>query len=181
MSGHVAVGKVISGLDRSGIKYMLVGSYSSNAYGIPRATNDADFVVELQPDSIRLLLAELGPEFQVESQIEFETVTGTIRRRLTYRPGDFEIELFEISRDTFDCQRFSRRVCAKSAELSAIVWLPTPEDVIIQKLRWSRDKDLTDVTSVIAMQREVMDWDYIRHWTHEHQSDSALERILKSL
>ena len=30
-----------------GIPFMVVGSLSSNVYGIPRSTKDADFVVEL--------------------------------------------------------------------------------------------------------------------------------------
>ena len=37
---------VIEALEACGIQYMLVGSYSSNAYGIPRSTQDADFVIE---------------------------------------------------------------------------------------------------------------------------------------
>ncbi len=38
---------VIEALEACEIPYMLVGSYSSNAYGIARSTQDADFVIEL--------------------------------------------------------------------------------------------------------------------------------------
>jgi hypothetical protein len=35
---------VIDAFEACGIPYMLVGSYASNAYGIARSTQDADFV-----------------------------------------------------------------------------------------------------------------------------------------
>ena len=119
----------------------------------------------------------LGKDFKLQPQLEFEIITGTLRHVISFKPIDFTIELFEKSDDPFDCQRFDRRISIQSAELSATVWLPTPEDVVIQKLRWGRDKDLSDVADVIAVQEDVLDWDYIHRWTKEHDSDSALQRI----
>ena len=43
--GNEALAELVSILNRHEIQYMLVGSYSSNAYGLPRATKDADLVV----------------------------------------------------------------------------------------------------------------------------------------
>ena len=44
----------------SAIEYMLVGSLSSNAYGIPRSTKDADIEVLMQHDDFERIVAELG-------------------------------------------------------------------------------------------------------------------------
>ena len=52
MNGETATSTVIDGLEAMGVDYMLVGSFSSNFYGIPRATQDADFVVQLGQTSI---------------------------------------------------------------------------------------------------------------------------------
>jgi len=57
--------------------------------------------------------------------------------------------------------------------LAREAWLPTPEDVIVQKLRWNkvgrRSKDFDDVVSVMAVQGEaVLDWPYIEKWCAEH-------------
>lgn len=38
-----------------GIDYMLVGSFASNQHGIPRATKDADFVIDTPTDQIEEL------------------------------------------------------------------------------------------------------------------------------
>ena len=73
---------VIEALEACEIPYMLVGSYSSNAYGIPRSTQDADFVIELGEASITELARRLAPSIRIDPQMSFETVTMTpVRRR----------------------------------------------------------------------------------------------------
>jgi hypothetical protein len=37
--------KLAFALERTGVPYMLTGSLASSLYGVPRATNDIDFVV----------------------------------------------------------------------------------------------------------------------------------------
>lgn len=38
---------VLDAIEQLGLPYMIVGSLSANAYGVPRATQDADIVVAL--------------------------------------------------------------------------------------------------------------------------------------
>lgn len=42
MNSLDATAEVIDAFEESSIPYMLVGAFSSNAYGIPRATKDAN-------------------------------------------------------------------------------------------------------------------------------------------
>jgi len=48
------------------------------------------------------------------------------------------------------------------------VWLPTAEDVVVQKLRWSklgeRPKDMLDAQGVIRVRGDKLDWEYIENW-----------------
>lgn len=46
-SNHEATRRMIAAFEDAGIDYLLAGSYSSNYYGIVRATKDADFVAVL--------------------------------------------------------------------------------------------------------------------------------------
>ena len=46
-NGNAAAARVIDVLNTLGIDFFLAGAYSSNYYGIPRATQDADFVAVL--------------------------------------------------------------------------------------------------------------------------------------
>ncbi len=61
MTSTEAILNVLDALEDCGIPYMLVGSNSSNAYGIPRSTQYADFVIELGEKSILELAGRLGP------------------------------------------------------------------------------------------------------------------------
>lgn len=55
MTEEEALIEVLARLDRPAIPYMLTGSYASNYYGQPRATADADLVVEISSrDAVRL-------------------------------------------------------------------------------------------------------------------------------
>jgi hypothetical protein len=173
------VGKVIDALNTCGVDYMVTGSLASNVYGIARMTKDADFVLHLKGDEINAIARSVAPTFRLDGQMAFETVTSTHKQVLRHAKSAFTIELFSLSNDPHDRQRFSRRVAAMMLDRST--WLPTAEDVVIQKLRWSRQgsrpKDLSDAQSVIAVQGDRLDWEYIQSWCSRHDTLELLERL----
>lgn len=179
MTGEQAVLAVIEALEDLGIDYMLVGSLSSNFYGIPRSTQDADFVIELKNVTFNALCERLEPPFRLDRQTTFETVSMTVRHVLHIPDANFKVELFRLSDDEHDQERFRRRVRAKL--LGHDVWLPTAEDVIITKLYWAATraptKDLDDVRNVIAVQAERLDWPYIYSWADRHDTRKLLDEI----
>ncbi|MBM3848350.1 MAG: hypothetical protein FJ405_18955 [Verrucomicrobia bacterium] len=59
--------RVADALTASGVAYLLAGSFSSNYYGIPRSTKDADFVVELRGGVGRDFMARLGSDFDAKN------------------------------------------------------------------------------------------------------------------
>jgi hypothetical protein len=63
---------VIDALDALHVPYMVVGSFSTNFCGVPRATHDADIVVQMQPGDVVKLAQHLGPPFQLDPQMSFE-------------------------------------------------------------------------------------------------------------
>ena len=158
--------RVIEALDAAGIPYMLAGSFSSNYYGIPRSTEDADFVLHVEPARLNALTEELGPEFDCDPQLSFETNTGTYRTVLRHRQTSFKVELFLLSSDAHDQERWRRRGTVTT--LDREVWLPSAEDVIITKLRWARGKDLEDIKDVIGVQGGRLDWPYVEAWCAKH-------------
>lgn len=170
---------VIDALAAADVPYLLAGSFSSNYYGIPRSTQDADFVVELQGRSIMSLQPHLDARLRIDPQVEFETVMGTRRNVVTASGVAFEVELFRLSDDQHDQERFRRRRTV--ALLGRSISLPSPEDVIITKLRWLRAKDREDVAGVLAVQGDALDWDYIYRWCDQHGTRKVLEGIRRSL
>jgi hypothetical protein len=172
---------VIDALNAEQIPYMLVGSFSSNYYGIPRSTADVDFVVHLTDKPIGSIVQHLDSSVRLEPQMSFETVTGTIKHVLEATGPDyqFKVEVFRLSDDTHDQERFRRRRAVRL--FGREVYLPTAEDVIVMKLRWLRRKDRPDIENVLQMQQATLDWDYIDRWCEEHGTRDALDEIVKSL
>lgn len=180
MSATEIVLRLIGALEDIGVPYMLVGSFSTNAYGKPRSTNDADFVVEIRGEQVALLKDRLGAEFRLDAQMTFETVTMTSKYVIDHPATAFRIELFLLSTDPHDQSRFARRQRYEFA--GRPTWLPTVEDVVVTKLRWARGgrqgKDVADAEDVLAVQRARLDLDYLRHWCDQHGTRELFEKLL---
>jgi hypothetical protein len=167
--------------DQLAIPYMLVGSYSSNYYGRPRSTKDADFVLQIADEQLHRLRSSLPAHYHFDRQLSFETVTMTQRYIVTHPASAFKIELFLLTDDPHDRLRFERKQAMDFEGTTA--WLPTAEDVIVQKLRWSkggkRAKDVDDASKVLAVQTPAnLDLPYIRHWTDQHKTRDLFEKLL---
>lgn len=183
MTDADAVNAVLDAIRSVGLPHMVVGSLSSNAYGIPRSTQDADIVIDPGSRGLLDLAGRLPAGLHMDPQLSFETVTGTNRVIISVTESVFTIEIFILRDDAYDRQRFARR--RPESVQGRETWLPSPEDVIITKLRWSkqgkRSKDVDDVRNVIAVQGDGLDWAYIHRWCDEHGTRGLLEQIRASI
>jgi hypothetical protein len=171
--------RVAEVLEACGIPFLLSGSFASNYYGIPRSTRDADFVIQAEHAVGPEFAKQLGEDFFLDGQLSFETNTGTLRQVLRHKKKTFKVELFLLSQDAHDQSRFGRRRAAQLHDRR--IWLPSPEDVVVTKLRWARGKDKDDVRDVMAVQRDKLDWGYIEQWCRQHGTLALLEEMRRSL
>lgn len=173
---------LIRALEGAAIPYMVVGSYFSNYYGVPRSTKDLDVLVQVSGPAISELKLLLGPKFIVDPQTSFETATFSTKNVVRLKASPFEIELFHLMDDDYDQERFRRRVQIHLSDCSP--FLPTPEDVIITKLKWllsiNRDKDRLDVFNVIQARYLTLDWPYIEFWCDKHGTRQLLEELRRA-
>lgn len=183
MMSDAAVVTILDILKRVQTPYMVVGSLSCNVYTFPRSTHDADFVIQLDSASTPILMRALREAFQIEPQMSFESITGTSRYKLESKETGFKIELFLLSDDAHDRERFARRKRLVVEGHEACV--ASAEDVVITKLRWSRQgqrsKDIDDARNVIASQRKNLDWTYVEAWCDRHGTRSILNDIVQKL
>ncbi|NJK91936.1 MAG: hypothetical protein HC904_08975 [Blastochloris sp.] len=183
MTGEEATVRVIGALHEARIAFMMVGSLSRNYYAFARSTKDADIVMEADGDLVRSFFEHLPQGISLDPQVTFETVTGTTRQILTVEGSAFKIELFYLSDDPHDCERFQRRVAVKILDRECFI--PTAEDVIVQKLRWARGgrrgKDYDDARDVMAVQGHRLDFTYIRAWADRHGTLELMEEIHQSV
>lgn len=183
MSAEEVVPAIIDALETVGVHYMMVGGYASSYYGVVRSTKDVDFVVHLEKNNIEVILAHLGPDYRRDPQVTFETITATTKHLIYHVDDPFHIELFLLSEDPYDRERFARR--CRVVSMGREVTLPTAEDVVVTKLFWAmnaqRGKDSDDVREVIATRGDRIDWDYVHHWCEQHGTRKLLDEIRDSI
>jgi hypothetical protein len=176
----VAVFDALAGLR---VPFMVSGSLASNFYGVPRATQDADLVLELDALPLDQLQSQLQTSFEIDRQISFETVMGSRRVVARARDASFDVELFDLTTDPHDRERFRRRRLVEV--LSRSVALPTVEDVLINKLRWwqraRRRKDYDDARNVLAVQQHSLDQHYLHRWCRELGLNDLLDELRRTI
>ncbi len=173
--------KVLEKIEGTGVPYMLVGALAAGTHGIPRATRDVDFLVPVTTGGgVNAIIKALEGIVLFEDQAVFDTLTWGKRhvgRTISAQP--VKIELFEIFDDPFVLQEFERRQQIFIPILKRSGWVPSAEDVIVQKLRWGRSKDLDDVTDILAVQgTDTLDMSYIENWCAIHKTTDRLQATL---
>jgi len=147
MNGEQATSYVLSKLEELKIDHMLVGAFSSNAYGVIRSTNDADIVVAFGESDLTRLFKSLGEGFILDRQMMLEGFTGSVRNVIKHSESGFDIELFRLSNDPHHQER------------------------------WARRKDLDDIVNVLIVSGKSLDWTYIYQWTDRHGTTALLDHL----
>jgi hypothetical protein len=181
----VATHQVIAILERLGIPYFVGGSLASSYHGIPRATIDGDLVIAAMLSHCRSLADSLSPSFVVELEaivraVHDERSFNAIHRELVCKVGVFIAK----SAGWNQSQLARRQLGALGANPEDRVYVSTAEDTILAKLDWYRlgggvsDRQWGDVTGVLKVQGERLDFDYPRQWAKELGVTDLLARAL---
>lgn len=182
MNAPDAAAAVISALNALGVPHMVVGSLSVNVYGIVRATKDADLVIEAGHASIHQIASQLGKPFVLDPQMQFERITGTTKYNFSIEGSPLTVELFLLSNDEHDRERFRRRIRLPGSNPETCV--PTVEDVLVMKLRWlhlaNRSKDEGDIVTILQVRANEFDWPYVESWCDRHGTRATLDRVRRS-
>jgi len=176
--------RVLEATEASGLNFMIVGAVAAGAYGVPRSTKDVDFLVAVTGGSkLRDVMHTLADIVDFDQQVVFDTLTWGRRHVGSTRSSPpYKVEFFELFDDPFVLEEFRRRLLVHVPLLDRETWLPTPEDVVVQKLRWGRSKDLDDARDILAVQGpETLDMDYIRSWCGRHGTAARLEEALAGI
>ncbi|OFY62367.1 MAG: hypothetical protein A3H98_03330 [Bacteroidetes bacterium RIFCSPLOWO2_02_FULL_36_8] len=168
MSQPELLKKVITVLENNGIPYMLTGSVVSSLYGEPRASHDIDFIVAINQKNISKLI-EAFPEnlFYLNKESIKEAIeTEGMFNIIDINEGD-KVDFWMLTHTPFDISRFSRK--RKEKFLDMYMFVQSPEDAILSKLKWSKDaggssKQFNDALRVFEMQVKTLDRAYLKEW-----------------
>lgn len=60
------------------------------------------------------------------------------------------------------------------------IWMSSPEDLVLMKLRASRPRDFDDVISIVKNPRLQLDLDYLWNWADRLGLQDELQYVLQS-
>jgi hypothetical protein len=166
---HIAVVKrLVDVLDSLGIPYAIGGSMASSAYGTIRFTQDADITVQSFSQAAGRFYELVKDEFYISEQAMREALDHHGSFNVIHFQTGFKIDIFVQRPSAFEQQVLGRRRMAKlSQEIGGGLFIVSPEDIVLLKLRWFKETDCTsqrqwdDVLGVLAVQGEALDFAYL--------------------
>jgi hypothetical protein len=177
-----ALRRVIDILERLGVPYMVTGSVATSFHGRPRATHDADVVLDPTPAQLETLVDELDRSgFYVDP----DGAREALRRRRQFNAIETQhaskIDLIVRKDRPFSQEEFARRQPADLA-FRAAVMLVSPEDAILAKLEWARhsgesERQLRDAAGVLEL-NPALDRSYIERWAVVLGVDDLWRRLV---
>ena len=191
---NAALTPVLAALDALDIRYYIGGSLASSLWGEARSTNDADIVAALRPEHVDPLYALLRPQYYVDQ----DTMRDAVRRHDCFNLIDparfYKIDIFRVQAlDPFEVSALARAVPFENTATGGVILFPTPEDVILQKLRWWRkggnrgpevvaeadrsQRQWHDVRGVAKAQAADLDWAYLREYAQGLELTADLARL----
>jgi hypothetical protein len=183
MTPEDALKLLLSKLDECGIPYMIAGSFASNIHGLPRATQDADVVIDAEKNNLEQFLRSLGSAFYLSPEAALDALVREQMFNVIHLETGFKVDLIIRKSRLFSKTEFSRRQPA--FYLGENRWFATAEDTILSKLEWSKraasERQFNDALNVAKLQRENLDRDYLERWARELAIPELLEKLLREL
>jgi hypothetical protein len=166
--------------ETANIPYYVTGGVAAIAYGESRTTQDLDVVMAVARNDIptfATLLEQAG--FYVPG-VEDATSGRMHTLQVTQMNTIYRADLVIADINPYEQLKFARRQ-AYRLNGKTEVYLASPEDVVVNKLRWGKQsqsqKQWRDVLGVLKAQQEILDYEYMHHWAAEFDLSSDLEQV----
>lgn len=166
------------------IEYMITGSLVSSIQGEPRTTHDIDILVNIKSNHINSLMTVFPADrFYIDEEAIHEALKHEgMFNLIDTRSGD-KVDFWILTGTPFDLSRFSRRIEVNILGMS--MYISTPEDTILMKLKWSKlsggsRKQSGDALRVFELQFRVINMEYINDWVIKLDLKQQWEDLLSN-
>jgi len=176
---------VAEALEACRVRYLVGGSLASAVSGEPRSTLDADMVVELAEKDVEPFTAALGDRFHVDVDALRRAIRERSSTNLIHSETSTKVDLFVVGGSPLDRQQMDRRQRVKvSTDPDGWLYVYTPEDILLQKLRWYRmgnevsDRQWRDIVGIILVQEGRLDMSWLQDGAEALAVSDLLQRAL---
>ena len=177
--------RVAEALEKCGLRYLVGGSLASSVSGEPRSTLDIDLMVALTDADVAEFVAALGDEFYADVDALRGAIEDKSSANLIHYETSTKVDMFIMGGSPIDEEQMDRRqLIWVATEPDRHLYVYTPEDIILQKLRWFRmgdevsDRRRRDILGIVMVQGERLDRRYLRDGAQTLNVSDLLERAL---
>ncbi len=168
----------------TGIKYAIVGSTASSVHGVYRATADVDCIARLTRQDAVALSRAMDLDFYVDPESVMEAVLRIDGFNVLSKETMGKVDVFVAKPDLWSQLQLSRSIWVSLDHDGQTfgIFVASPEDTILSKLRWYRlgnevsNSQWTDAQGVLKVQADALDFDYLTEWAAELKVADLLVR-----
>ncbi|MBI5024198.1 MAG: nucleotidyl transferase AbiEii/AbiGii toxin family protein [Candidatus Omnitrophica bacterium] len=149
-----------------GCPWMVIGGIAASVLGKPRFTKDVDIVILIDDEEKNIEhVLNTAPHFGFQSRIKDAAEFARNKRilLLTHKASDTNLDI-SLGLLPFERDAIKRRTTHKAGNI--VLYLPTPEDLIIFKAVAHRPQDMLDIREIIDIHSKL-NKKYIRNMVRE--------------
>lgn len=173
---------IAKSLNQYHISYLLTGSFAVSYYGIPRATHDIDFVIEIHKtnlDKLKACLEKLSKDY-LFNKSELENMSGSSFQFNIYHPETgIKVDFWIVKNTEFEGSKFKRK---KEIPIDKQkIYFISPEDLVLTKLLWNKkiksERHLKDCKGILEIQENKLDYVYLKYWVKKLKISKLYSQI----
>jgi hypothetical protein len=166
---------VIEVLDELGVLYYIGGSIASSAFGIARSTLDVDVIMNLMPYHVKPFVEKLKSAFFIDEKMILDAIKTRTSFNILHLKSMLKVDVFILKDQPYEQKAFERKIKDNLDDDtdSVSVYLCSPEDIIINKMKWYKaggeisERQWLDIQGVIKVQNDLLDKKYLVQWSKD--------------
>jgi hypothetical protein len=173
-------------LEELGVTYMVAGSLASSMHGIPRSTQDVDFVADVGEKHAQPIADRLGGRYYVDAGMISRAVRNRGSFNVIHLESMLKVDVYVPGDDPAARAELARRMTLELPQMpERSIAIASPEDTVLQKLVWFRkgdeisERQWQDVLGIAKVKHGQLDHEYLRKWAAELGVLDLLEKVLK--
>ena len=148
--------RVVKALDEIGAPYMIVGAFGGTIFGITRATNDIDIIVDLHDKDFEILSKKFPlPRYYADPEMIKNSVEMGIMFNIIDSSEGYKADLVPLKREPDYQIAFERRIretFTDENDKPFEAWVAQPTDIIIGKLEaWNEGRSNKHPDDIFAI------------------------------